>query len=257
MKIETQLFNQEKVQDSEIKQFFGHCFEISKFEEGDHIPVGGENILSDEVNIKVTGDFENFKQIFLEAHELADKQNLPELKKYLNSQEMEINEKLFAILYAFTKKLEEKYPDNPKRAEERQKLYGEKDKEIKLSDIFNSNTAECAEIAALAQKYLQEEDISSTYFSGEVLWDRNDEYSEAHSFIVIRQEDKIYIYDPANPVNTTTGKNPSIYTTEIKFDEEMAKGQKRFVTSKNLLSKKKAFYGINNGTNVIAEKHIA
>ncbi len=257
MEIETQLFNQEKVKDSEkIKRLFGHCFEISEFKEGDRIPVGGESILSDKVNIKVIGDFENFKQFFLEAQELANKQNLPKLKEYLNSQGMEINEKLFANLFAFTKKLEEKYPDNPKKAETRRKLYGEKDKEIKLSDIFNSNIAECAEIAELAQKYLQEENIPSTYFSGEVLWNRDAEYSEAHSFVVIRQEDKIYIYDPANPINTTSGKNPSIYTAEIKFDEEMAKGQKRFVAAKNLLSKKEAFYGVNNGTSVIPEKHI-
>ncbi len=239
-----------------IKQFFGHCFEIQRIEEGDQIPVGGENILSDEVNIKVSADFENFKQIFTEAHELANKQNFPKLKEYLNSQGMEIDEKLFASLYAFTKKIEEKYPDNYKKAETRRKLYVEKNKEIKLSDVFGSNSAECAEIAILAQGYLQQEDISSTYFSGEVLWDRDSEYSEAHSFIIIRQGDKVYIYDPANPTNTVDGKNPSIYATETKFDEEIAKGQKKFVTSKNLLTKKEAYYGVSNGTNVIPEKHI-
>lgn len=261
MGIETpSLFNPEEKttpKQEKIKQLFGHCFEISKFEESDRIPVGGENFLSDEVNLKVTADFENFKQIFLETHELADKQNLSKLKEYLNSQGMEIDEKLFANLYAFTKKLEEKYPDNPKKAEARRKIYGEKGKEIKLSDIFNSNSAECAEIAALAQRYLQQEDVSSTYFSGEVLWDKDDEYSESHSFIVIRQKDKTYIYDPANPTNTTAGKNPSIYTIEANFDEEMIKGQKRFITAKNLLTKKEAFYGVNHtGANVIPEKNI-
>ena len=50
----------EKVE--KIKQLFGHCFEISKFDEGDRIPVGGESIFSTEANIKITGDFENFKQ---------------------------------------------------------------------------------------------------------------------------------------------------------------------------------------------------
>lgn len=242
--------------EEKIKKLFGHCFEIQKIEEGDQIPVGGENFLSDEVDFKVVADFENFKQIFLETHELANRQNLPKLKEYLNSQGMEIDEKLFANLYAFTKEIEKKYPDNPNKSTTRLKLYGEKGKEVKLSDIFSSNSAECAEIAALAQGYLQQEDVSSTYFSGEVLWDRDFEYSEAHSFIVIRQKDKVYIYDPTNPINTTAGKNPSIYTTEANFDEEMAKGQKRFVTVRNIISKKEAFYGVNNGTNVIVEKHI-
>ena len=136
------------------EQLFGHCFEITKFDEGDRIPVGGESIFSSEVNIGVTGDFENFKQFLAEAHELAGKYDLPKLKEWLGSQGTEIDEKLFATLFAFTKKFQEKYPDNPERAEARRKLYSEKGKEIKLSDIFNANTAECAEIAALAQGYL-------------------------------------------------------------------------------------------------------
>lgn len=241
-----------------IKQLFGHCFEISKFEEGDRIPVGGESIFSTEANIKVTGDFENLKEFLGEAHELAGKYDLPKLKKWLGLQGIEIDEKLFATLFAFTKKFEEKYPDNPERAEARQKLYSDKSKEIKLSDLFNANIAECAEIAALAQAYLQQEGISSTYFNGDVLWnkDEDEEFSEEHSFIIIRQGDKIYIYDPTNPTGTTSGKFPSIYTTEVNFDEEMSKRQKRFVTAKNLLSKKEAFYGTNDGTNVWVEKHI-
>ncbi len=239
-----------------VEQLFGHCFEILKFDEGDRIPVGGESIFSNEANIKVTGDFENFTQFLAETHEMAGKYDLPKLKEWLGSQGIEIDEKLFATLFAFTKKFEEKYPDNPERAEARKKLYSEKDKEIKLSDIFTANTAECAEIAALAQGYLQQEGVPSTYFSGDVLWDRDDEFSEEHSFVVIRQGDKVYIYDPTNPINTTSGKFPSIYTTEANFEEEMRKGRKKFVTAKNLLSKKEAFYGVNDGTNVWAEKHI-
>ncbi len=240
-----------------VEQLFGHCLEITKFDEGDRIPVGGESIFSAVANIKVTGDFENFKQFFSETHELASAYDLPKLKEWLSSEGIEIDEKLFAALFAFTKKFEEKYPNNPERAEVRKKLYREKDKEIKLSDIFNANIAACAEIAALAQGYLQQEGVPSTYFSGDVLWNRDDEVSEEHSFIVILWGDKVYIYDPTNPVNATSGKFPSIYTTEVSFEDEMRKGQKRFATAKNLLSKKEAFYGVNDGTNVWAEKHIA
>lgn len=247
-----------EMNEEKIKPLFGHCFEISKFEEGDNIPVGGESIFSSEADIRVIGDFKTFDQFFTEAHELASKYDLPKLHEWLNSQGIEIDENMFATLVAFTKKFEEKYPDNPERAEIRQKLYSERreGKEIKLSDIFSSNSAECAEIASLAQGYLQQEGISSTYFSGDVLWNRDEEFSEEHSFVVIRQGEKVYIYDPTNPTNTTSGKFPSIYTTEANFDEEIAKGQKRFVTAKNVLSKKEAFYGVNNGTNVWAEKHV-
>lgn len=238
------------------KQLFGQCFEISKFEEGDRIPVGGKSIFSTEANIQVAVDFKNFEQFLTETRELTGTYDLPKLKEWLILQGIEINEKLLATLFAFTKKFEEKYPDNPEKAEVRRKLYSEKGKEIKLSDILNANAAECAEIAALAQGYLQREGVSSTYFSGDVLWNRDDEFSIKHSFIIIRQGEKFYIYDPTNPTITTSGKFPSIYTTEADFDEEMAKGQKRFVTAENLLSKKEAFYGTNDGTNVWAEKHV-
>ena len=210
-----------------IKKLFGHGFEISNFEEGDQIPVGGENFFSTETNIKITGDFENFQQFLAEIHELAGKYDLSKLKEWLQSQDFKIDEKLFATLFAFTKKFEEKYPDNPERAAARRKLYNAKGGEIRLSDVFDGNIAECAEIAALAQKYLQQEGVPSAYFSGDVLWNRDTEFSEEHSFVVIRQGDEIYIYDPANPVSATDGKFPSIYTTEPDFDDEMAKGQKK------------------------------
>ena len=238
------------------EQLFGHCFEIGRFEEGDRVPVGGESIFSQEVNIKVTADFEKFKELFQQIHELSAKYDLPKLKEYLASQGIEIDEKLFSELFAFTQKFEQQYPDNPERAEARRKLYNEKGKEIKLSDIFDANTAECAEIAALAQGYLQQEGIDSNYFSGDVLWNKDEEFSEEHSFLLIRSGDKIYIYDPTNPTDTTAGKFPSIYNTQANFEEEMRKGQKRFVTATNLISKREAFYGVNDGTNVWAKKHI-
>lgn len=257
MGLETPSFNPGAIPKQEkIKQLFGHCFEISKFEKGDRIPVGGESIFSPEVNIKVEGDFENFKEFFRETQEMATKYNLPKLKEWLSQQGVEVDEKLFAELFAFTKKFEQKYPDSPERSETRRKLYSEKRQTIKLSDVFNANSAECAEIAALAQGYLQQEHISSSYFSGDVLWNKEEEFSEEHSFIIIRQGERVYIYDPANPTSTTSGKFPSLYAVEANFDEEMTKGQKRFVTARNILSKKEAFYGVNDGSNVLAEKHI-
>lgn len=239
-----------------IKPLFGHCFEIEKLEEGDYIPVGGKNMLSAETDIKIEGDFENFQEFLKDVQELADKYDLPKLKEWLTSQGIEIDERLFAELFAFTRKFEQKYPNNEDNADSRKKLYGEQGKQLKLSDIFNLNSAACAEIAALAQKYLQQAGISSSYFSGDVLWDKEEEFSEEHSFIVIRQGGKLYIYDPTNPTNTTSGNFPSLYTVETNFDEEMAKNEKKFVATQNILNKKEAFYGVNNGTNVNAEKHI-
>jgi hypothetical protein len=239
-----------------IKKLFGHCFEISKFEGGDQIPVGGESVFSSETNITVEGDFKNFSEFFRETHEALDKINLPKLKEWLSSQGFDLDDNLFAELFAFTKKFEQKYPNNPARAKTRKELYREKGEQLKLSDIFGANSAECAEIAALAQMYLQQEGVSSSYFSGDVLWEKEDEFSGEHTFIIVRHNGKIYIYDPTNPTETTSGKFPSLYTVVADFDIEMAKGEKRFVTAKNIISKKEAYFGVNNGTNVSAQRHI-
>jgi len=239
------------------KQLFGHCLEISRLEEGDRIPVGGTSIFSTKADIEITGDFKYFEQFFTEVHEMSDKLKLPKIREWLDEQELDIDEKLFATLFAFARKYEEKYPANSERAAERRRVYHERDREIKLSTLFENNAAECAEIAALAQFYLQQEGIASTYFNGDVLWNKDWEFSEEHSFIIIRQGDKNYIYDPSNPlVGSDSGRWPSIYTTELNFDEEMAKRQKRFVTARDILSKKEAFFGTNNGTLVLAEEHV-
>ena len=241
-------------QQEKIGQLFGHCFEITNLKEGDQIPVGGKSFFSGEANLKVEGDFKKFEDFFRAVDELSGKYDLSKLKEWLVAQGLNIDEKLFSKLLAFTKQFEQKYPYNPESTQNRKKLLIEEG--VKLSDIFRENNAECAEIAALAQRYLQLLGVSSSYFSGDVLWNKDWEFSEEHSFIVIRQDDKVYLYDPTNPTNTTQGKFPSIYTTEADFDIEVRKNQKRFVTAKNILSKEEAFYGVNDGTNVDPEKHI-
>jgi hypothetical protein len=236
-----------------VKQLFGHCFEVATLENNDPIPVGGESIFSEKVDTTIGGDFEKFQDFFKEVQQVAASYDLVEMRQWLDSQNIKVDERLFAKLVAFTKKLDKTYPDNPDRAATRRKIYGEKGLELKLSDIFDANAAECAEIAALAQFYLQQEGIPSSYFSGDVLWNEEQEFSDEHSFVIIRQGDKLYIYDPANPTATNYGKFPSLYTTETSFDEEVNKGRKIFVSSRNILSKKEAFFGVNDMTSVSPE----
>lgn len=240
-----------------LKHLFAHCFEITELRVGDRLPVGGRTFFSSKVDIEIECDFENFQTFLSEVHGLAGQYDLAELRKWLDSVNMDkVDEKLFAVLFAFTKKLEDRYPMNPSGSQIQGRPYIEKAGIPKLSDIFNANIAACAEIAALAKFCLQQENIPSTYFSGDALWDRSDEFSEAHSFIVIRQGGTVYIYDPANPTNTDKGKFPSLFKTEADFDEEMSKGQKKFVSARNLLTGQEAFYGVSNGTNVDFKKHI-
>lgn len=237
------------------EKLFGQCFEAVTLDNNALIPVGGGSIFSDETDISVVGDFEAFKDFYDEAHKTAAGYNLEELQKWLSSQGIKADPKLFATLFAFTKVYEKKYPRNPEAQEERLKAYSGK-KEVKLSELFTNGSVECAEITALAQGYLQREGVESRFFSGDVLWDKDQEFSEKHSFIVIPQGQGQLIYDPTNPINTTQGMFPSIYTPEADFGNEVRSNQKRFIESKNVLNKKVAYFGVNNGTNVIPQSFV-
>jgi hypothetical protein len=223
-------------------------------EEGDRILVGGNLVFSSGKDKHAVADFERLEPFLKETKELAASYQLPELRKWLEGEHIAFDEKLFAALFAFTKKYEVAYPEASEKKDVRKSLYARANEDVLLSEVFEANAAECAEIAALAQAYLQQEGIHSSYFSGDVLWNRGQEFSGAHSFVVIRENNETCIFDPTNPTNTSIGKCPSIYKAE-KFDEEMEEDKKRFLAVHNLIAKSEVLYGMNlsDGSNVSAE----
>lgn len=236
-----------------IEKLFGQSFEVKRLENGKPIPVGGSNIFTDNFDKSVIGDVDYFNSLFQGMHSAIETYNSNNLKKWLEAQQLPIDPRLIATLTAFTKKLEDRYPITPDNAVARENMYAETSggKEVKLSEVFESNSAECAEIAALAQYFLQDEGVDSRFFSGEVLWKKDYEFGEKHSFIIIRDKDKQYLFDPANPTKAQDGMYPSLYTIKADFNAEVRKGQKRFVAGTNILTKQEAYYGVGNGTNVL------
>ncbi len=240
----------------ETERLFGMNYELSRINPGDVIPIG-QNILSDQLVGSIEADLEHFNPLIQEMHDQAGKENLAEWEKWLKANNVTVDESLFAKLYAFTRILEQKYPITPDAESFRDSIYAKaKGGKVKLSEVFANGKAACAEIAILAQYYLQREGISSSFFNGEVLWEKDHEFADPHSFILIRNGHKQYIFDPANPLKTNHGKFPSIYTTEANFDQEVRKNHQRYLTSKNVISKKDAYYGVGNATNVLPDNII-
>lgn len=246
----------------EFNHYFGQTLEIKKIDNGDSIPVGGTSIFSNKLDKEVVADFDNFEIFFKESHQLSSMQNLDEIKDKLQSFNMDIDAELFAPIFAFNRKLVEYYFNNPEfknptNPVNRDEMYSQKNKDIKLSDFFDANVEECSEFAILAQGFLQREGISSSVFNGEVLWDKNDSYGEPHSFIVLRNKDKTFIYDPANPIRTPKGHLfPSVYSMEKDFDKEISKNQKIFITGTNIRDKSQVFFGAGNQTEVLSNQII-
>ena len=53
------------------------------------------------------------------------------------------------------------------------------------------------------------------------------------------------------------GALPALYTVEVDFDKEMAKGERKFVTAENILTKRKMYYGISDSQLIYVGEHIA
>lgn len=251
---------------NQIERYFGTSFSIRTVNDGDVIPIG-ENIL-DGSSYNLIADFSNLRSFFDETNnalrkKISDSESLKQLQEWLSSQNIDIDPRIFMSCYVFTRKFLEKYPDFYKniieRGQKRKKIL-DSEKNVKLSTLFKEDAFECAEISALAKRFLQENDINCVYFNGDMLSSDQDEFSENHSFLIILHNGEIYLFDPANPTNTTQGFFPSIYELKTgdkdSFFQEI-RSRKVFFPFEDVLTRKVIYYGVNNGTNVSKEKDLA
>jgi len=234
----------------EVTGYFGKSFEIPYIERGASIPVGGTNILTDETNVRVLVDWNGLESLVQEMKAVAQKYDRPKLKEWLKSSKIEVNEDLFAMLHAFTDVYKERIGFEQDSNKRRELYCGDSPR---LSEVIRGNAAECAEITALAQLYLQEE-IDSTYFAGEVLWNKDREFAEAHSFIPLIFDGQEYIFDPANPHKVPTKGGEKMLIPRIQkvegFRDKINQGKKTYVEATSVLNQTSAWYGVGDGTNV-------
>jgi len=248
-------------QEEKVDKLFGRSLKISKIEDGDAIPVGG-NRLSNEVDTMMECDFgeldEFYKKVEEGVEQLTDEVRLDKLKQWLEANNTNINPELFAKLAAFNQVYEREIKqEKDENEEQRRDLYLSDDKkEANLSEILQKSSPKCAEIAALAQHFLQKENIPSTYINGDILRDEAIEFSTDHSYLIIEDDGKKYIYDPSNPLSSDSGPMPSVFSTEANFKEKITKGEKCLVRAENILTDKEVYYGVNDGTNIIPERDL-
>jgi hypothetical protein len=243
---------------NEIIKYFGQSFELPHIEKDSLVPVGGTSIFADDNDTYAVADSAGLESIIDEMKGTRARYNMEGLGAWLSSQNVSISPQLFAPLAAFAQTHSARVGmqcDGSKRMEQ----YNRGTQ--KLSDIIYGNMAQCAEISALAQLYLQEEGIKSSMFSGEVIFspEKNQEFATPHTFILIEHEGKEYIFDPANPLKGKTPSGdtimPRIYHTD-GFREKISRNRKTYVEATGLLDGKTARYGTGDQTNV-TEKDFA
>lgn len=249
----------EKSPRPQFEKLYGHCSRVNTIKSGDSMVVGGSLFADDssqEGALKLIADIDIFSEFYKKAQSKVGLANLEQLRGLLDSSGYEMSEKIFAELLAFTRTLAEEYPSASEHAEGRQALYRNAQDGLSLSDAFKENGAACVEISTLAQGFLQEQGIESSIINGEVLWQKDYEFADDHTFIIFKDMGKTYIYDPANPVSNGANPLPSVFVPVVDFDKEVSKNVKKFVTSKNVVTKGEVYYGVGDHHNIIPEEHI-
>ena len=227
---------------------------ISNIKNNDRILIGGS--FYGKLNLAVIADTDNFAKLFQTAAKNAQNFiNNDGMQKWLNGLAPDFNTETFAHLCAFDNVLRKMYPELSAHPDKRKFFYDGSDKT--LSEAVNTGVCQCAEIAVLAQTYLQQQGFESKYFGGELLHSANDEFGEPHSFIVIKTSGKDYIYDPANPLPSKALYLPRIATIEAtplqqaQFEAKIhttdSKRNCAFLEAKNILNKSSWYYGCGDG----------
>ena len=236
---------------NEVKQYYGPCYSVGAIDEAEIVPIGGKNVLSNDLNVGVVADFSSFETLFSTAREIHGSFNYVKAERSLADHNIDVPAQDFLPLLAFTKALDRIYPERSRHTNRRHDLYFDGEAP-KLSTVLKQDAAMCSEVALLAHKYLVDRGSNAKFVAGSVLWSRDDEFPEQHSFVAIERETDVLLYDPSNP----TGGNPTVYkAAKENFARMESSKQPCFLIVTNAITKIEAGYGVSTGVNVVPERH--
>lgn len=240
---------------------------IGDIQNNDKIPIGGS--FYGRLDLAVTADIDSFETFFVTVEKNAlSFENNDAMKKWIARIVPDFDVKAFAHMYAFDNVLRKMYPNLSSDLSARQQFY-DKEGNKTLSQSVKAGVCKCAEIAVLAQAYLQRQGFRTKYFGGELLRSFDDGIGQAHSFISFQTEHNDYFYDPANPMFNRGVYLPRISVVEAtlaqkkQFENKIhSNGNGRncaFLEAKNILTKAGWYYGCGDKADIfpsfIISKH--
>ena len=228
---------------------------MSDIQNDDKILIGGS--FPGRLDLAVKADINQFKDFFEIVQKYTKNiQNNQSMQNWLKQNSSDFDIRIFSHLLAFDNVLRKIYPKLSDHIEQRSNFYDTEGSKT-LSQAVENGVCQCAEIAILAQAYLQKQDIQSQYFGGEMFRSLEDEFAEAHSFIMLKVLENDYIYDPVNSIFKNSMYLPRISSIEAtpeqkkQFEKKIhIEGDKRncaFLEAKNILTKSSWFYGCGDG----------
>lgn len=241
---------------AEVTWLFESCFRIPRIDTDSNVPA----ITTDKSEVKalVVADYDSFEEFLKIVREDSKVHDRGVVRKILDKNgATEVDEETFCLLLSFSRQFDQRYHFNPdeddsrRREESRKELY--KREEISLSEIFSNDIEQCAEIAILAQGFLQQVGVNSSYIAGECVEElsEGENYSTGHSFIVVRDKERSYIFDPANTVRANGKVYPAVYISDNDFDAETSQHRTRFIRGRNIIDGNTKYFGVGNSNRCI------
>lgn len=257
---------EEKWEKVKRKQCFWKTTIVPYLENHELIPVWWSSLLHNTSDRFVETDFEN--QLFVdffnkvsetEDHYIRDINAIERIESVCPN----VNKQLILSLIAYTMNYQKFFQWNVladftsyKITQERKTAY--RDNIPLLSDIFKKNLQQCVEQSILVQKYLQNRWFNSQIINWEVMWkyrkwDTN--FGGPHSFILIDNNNKEYIYDPTNPISTNDGSIVPRISTWLpnKLMPIFTWNEKKYIKTKDVIWWIVSYYGSWNLTGVSDE----
>lgn len=219
---------------------------------GDSIKVG------EKANLTIDKIPEELQKAFEKVREIVSRQaNNPDNAKLLKQHQVPMSQLLFTHLFVFAKVIAETFPNLGCNDTSRQSFYA-KNPTAKLSELFDKHLFQCAEYAIIAQLYLQSAGVDSEYVGGEYIGNKNWEFGDQHSFVIIHENDIDYVFDPAN---NNAGAKPNISIVEmtpeqkVKIQAKLLAGKRKaaFFETRDIITNRKTFYGYGDGANVLED----
>jgi len=219
---------------------------------GDVVKVG------ETANLTIDKIPEELQKAFEKMREIVSRQaNNPDNAKLLKQHQVPMSQLLFTHLFVFAKVIAETFPNLGCNDTSRQSFYA-KNPTAKLSELFDKHLFQCAEYAIIAQLYLQSINVDSEYVGGEYIGNKNWEFGDQHSFVIIHEKGMDFVFDPAN---NNSGNTPNISVVEmtpeqkVKIQAKLLAGKRKaaFFETRDIITNRKTFYGYGDGCNVLED----
>ena len=246
---------EQKSEKQELKTLYKGIW-ADHLENGQLLSVGG-SIFRPDLNLKLELDFESFSDQLMSAvperlEEVFQETGEGAIVEYLEKLKSDIDPRLFYACLQVQRKVNdllEIESQQPQSGRERSNLYDEENPP-KLSQLVGKT--QCAERAALGQFILQKLNVDSSYMSGIVMDDPddNEEYPENHSFLAVRKNGKCYVFDIAR---SHKGEIPRMFEMQSEFQCELFENTKDILAcGEDIFSHHKSWFGVGDAT---AGKH--